>query len=637
MNEPQTMPQYLLKQVEKHGDNQVAIRQKEFGIWREFSWQASYDQIKDFALGMIVLGLQRGDHVCSIGDNDREYIWGYFGVQSVGGAVVGLYTDAIPNEMEYIVNHSDATFALAQDQEQCDKFLELKEQLPNIRKVIYWDDQGLWDYDDDWLISFEKVQSLGQELAKSEPSRFETEVTLGGGEDIATLCYTSGTTGNPKGVILTHNNLIAAAKAYFEADPRYDTDNHISFAPMGWIAEPALGLAPHVYTGMIMNFPEEPETVRENIREIAPETIFYNSRLWDDLVSTIQVRINDATWMNRKLYEMFLPIGYKVADKKINKEPVGLGLRLANGLGNMLVFSPLRDKLGLSRVRSAYTAGSVLSPDAIRFIHALGINLKQLYGSTETVATGTIHPQGDIKFASVGKATPTMTVRVSDEGELQISGPTIMKGYYKNDEATAKDLIVDGNGRRWFCTGDAGYIDEDDHIIFQDRVKNMLKLANGEVFSPQFIEGRLKFSPYILDMMAVGGETRDYVTGLIIINFGNVGHWAEKRGLGYTTFVDLSQKPEVYDLIQKAVIDVNTTLPEGARIKRFVLLHKEFDADEAEMTRSRKLRRGVLVDKYGEIIKALYDGREKIKVRASVTYQDGSEGFVETDLRVMGV
>ncbi|MCP4416701.1 MAG: long-chain fatty acid--CoA ligase [Chloroflexi bacterium] len=637
MNNPQTMPQYFLEKANKYGADKVAIRQKEFGIWREFSWLDSYEQVKNFALGMIVLGLQRGDHICTIGDNDREYLWGYIGVQAVGAATVGMYTDAIPNEMEYIINHSDSTFALAQDQEQCDKFLEIKDQLPNIKKIVYWDDQGLWNYEEDWLISFEEVQALGRELAQKESERFETEVALGDGEDIAALYYTSGTTGLPKGVMLTHNNLMKAAHVYFEADPRYDTDNHVSFAPMGWIAEPALGIAPHLYTGVIMNFPEEPETVRQNIREIAPETIFYNSRLWDDLVSGIQVRINDATWLNRKLYKTFLPIGYRMADKTINKEPVGAGLRLLNWLGNGLVFAPLRNQLGLSRVRSAFTAGAVLSPDAIRFIRALGINLKQVYGSTETVATGTIHPAGDIKFASVGKPAPQTEVRVSDVGELQISGPTVMKGYYKNPDATAKDIMVDENGRRWFCSGDAGYIDEDGHVIFQDRVKNMLKLANGEVFSPQFIEGRLKFSPYIRDVMAIGGETREHVTALIIMNFENVGHWAEKRGLGYTTFVDLSQKKDVYDLVKTAVVEVNKTLPEGARIKRFVLLHKEFDADEAEMTRSRKLRRGVLVDKYGEIMAALYDGRNAVRVRASVTYQDGSEGFVETDLQVMSV
>lgn len=632
----QTLPQMFLKQA-RSAPAQVSIREKEFGIWREFTWQASYEQVKSFTLGMIALGLQRGDHICSIGDNDREYLWGFLGMQAAGAAVVGMYTDAIPDEIGYIINHSDATFALAQDQEQVDKLLELKDQVPKLRKVIYWDDRGMWSYKDEWLISFAEVQQLGRELGEKEPDRFETEVALGHGEDTALICYTSGTTGLPKGVMLSHHNLISAAKTAFAIDPRYNTDNHVSFMPMGWIAEPAFGIVPHCYSGMIMNFPEEPETVRENIREIAPDNLFYSARLWENLVGTVQVRMKDASWLNRKLYNWFLPIGYRVADKKFSREKPGLGLQLLYGLGNVLVFRPLRGQLGMSRLRSAYTAGALLSPDHLRFFHALGINLKQIYGSTEVTGGVTQHRDGDIKFASVGVPNPGVEIRVSDEGELQVYGPTVMKGYYKNEEATAKDMMLDADGRRWLKTGDAGYIDEDGHVIFQDRVKNMISLATGELFSPQFIEGRLKFSPYIRDAMAVGSEEREYVTAMIIIDFENVAHWAEKQGLGYTTFVDLSQKPQVYALIQEAVDEVNKTLPEGARIRRFVLMHKEFDADEAEMTRSRKLRRDVLADRYGDIVAAMYDGRDAVKVRAPVKYQDGSEGFIETQVRLMTV
>lgn len=635
MGEPQTLPQYFLTQAQKFGRDKVALRQKRYGIWQEFNWQESYEQIRDFALGLIMLGLQRGDQVCSIGDNDREYLWGYLAAQAVGAAVVGMYTDAIPNEMKYIVNHSDAAIALAKDQEQCDKFLELRPEIPNVKKVIYWDDRGLWNYNEDWLMSFEEVQQLGRELAQKEPDRFEKEIALGEVEDVAMLCYTSGTTGLPKGVMLTHGNLIAAATTTNPIDPRTDQDNHVSFLPMGWIAEPAFGIVPHCYTGMIMNFPEEPETVRENIREIAPQNLAYSARLWENLVGTVQVRLKDASWLNRKLYDIFLPVGYAVAEKKFNQEAIAVGLKLRYLLGDWLVFSPLRNQLGMSRLRSAYTAGAVLSPDHLRFFHALGINLKQIYGSTEVTGGATMHRDGKIKYASVGVPNADMKVRVAEDGELQVAGPTVMKGYYKNPEATAKDIIVDADGTRWFCTGDAGYIDEDGHIIYQDRVKNMLRLANGETFSPQFIEGRLKFSPYIRDVMAIGDPTRDYVTALVIIDFDNVGHWAEQSRIGYTTFTDLSQKPEVYNLAKEAITEVNKTLPEGARLRHFVLLHKEFDADEAEMTRSRKLRRDVLADRYSDIINAMYDGREAVQVKAVVKYQDGSEGSIETQIRVM--
>jgi long-chain acyl-CoA synthetase len=502
--------------------------------------------------------------------------------------------------------------------------------------VIYWDDKGLWNYGDDWLTSFEEVQALGRALHEKEPDRFETEAALGKADDIAMLCYTSGTMGMPKGVMLSHGNLIGVSKGYLALDTRYDTDNHVSFTPMGWIAEPALGIAPHVVAGIVINFPEEPETVRENVREIAPDNLFYPARLWENLVGTVQVRIKDATWLNRKLYDYFLPIGYQMADRKFNKEEIPAGLKMMYRVGDRLVFRPLRDQLGMSQLRAAFTGGAALSPDHIRFFHALGINLRQVYASTEIAAGGTMHHDGDIKFASVGKPLHGVEVRVSDEGEIQFAGPTVMMGYYKNDDATEKDILVE-DGRRWFCTGDAGYIDEDEHVIFQDRVKNMLRLKNGEIFSPQFIEGRLKFSPYIRDVMAIGDPTRDYVTAMIIMDFENVSHWAEKRGLGYTTFTDLSQKNEVCDLVQEAVNEVNETLPEGARIRYFVLMHKEFDADEAEMTRSRKLRRGVLSEKYSDIVEAMYNGHKAIKVRAAVKYQDGSETFIETDVRVMAV
>ncbi|UCG22842.1 MAG: AMP-binding protein [Chloroflexota bacterium] len=637
MTDPETLPQYFLQKVEQYGSDKVALRQKEFGIWREFTWQDSYEQTKLFALGLIALGLQRGDKVCGIGDNDREYLWAFLGLQAAGGVQVGLFTDATPSEIEYVVNHSDATFVLAQDQEQCDKLLEVKDALPKVKNVIYWDEKGLWHYDDEWLISFESVQELGRQLDQNEPGRFETETAIGQADDLAIICYTSGTTGLPKGAMLSHGNMIHQVRSYQSVDPRYDTDNHVSFLPLGWIGEAVLGFAPHVYTGVILNFPEEPETVRENIREVAPEGILYNSRLWDNLVAMVQVRMNDANWLSRKMYDLFLPVGYRMADKQFAKERPGLALRAAYAIADATVLTPMRDKLGLSRIRSAYTAGSALSPDVMRFFHALGVNLKQIYGSTEVTGGATVHQDGDIKFASVGQPVVDVECRCSDAGEILITGPTVFVGYYKSPEATEEAIIVDDQGRRWFRTGDAGFVDEDGHVIYLDRVKDMITLANGESFSPQFIEGRLKFSPYIRDVMAVGSEIREYVAALIIIDFENVGHWAEKRGLGYTTFLDLSQKPEVYDLITEAVNGVNENLPPAGRLHRFVLMHKEFDADEAEMTRTRKLRRGFLLDRYGDIIEAMYGDQDAVHVRAPVTYRDGREGFLETDVRIMSL
>ena len=634
INRLETVPQHFLRQVESRGGEEVALRQKEFGIWREFSWRASCEQARNFGLGLRELGLARGDHVATIGDNDRQYLWAYLGLQAVGGVQVGLFTDATADEAAYIIDHSDARFVLAQDQEQVDKMLAIRERIPKVERVIYWDERGLWEYEDPWLATYDEACRLGEELAVGEPSRFGEEVAQGRGDDLAILCYTSGTTGRPKGAMLSHENLLRSTEAFTRVDPLYDSDNHVSLLPLGWIAEHAWGVAPHCVHGMVMNFPESLETVRENVREIAPQRVLYNSRLWDALLGTIQVRMAESSWVNRKLYALFLPIGQRLADRKLAGEAVSPGLRLAYRIGDWCLFHPLRDKLGFTKLRAAYTAGGALSPDAMRFFHALGINLKQIYGLTEVTGSGTIHWDGDIKFASVGRPGGGVSVRTDEDGEIQIGGPTVFQGYYNNAEATA-EAIVEENGTRWFRTGDAGHIDEDGHLIYLDRMQDMITLANGERYAPQFIEGRLKFSPHILDVMAVGGPAQAYVTALIIINFENVGSWAERQGIAFTTFADLAQKDEVCELVRQAVEDVNAEMPPSSKVRRFVLLHKEFDADESEMTRSRKLRRDVLYTRYAEMIEAMYAGQARIHVQTPVRYQDGSEGVVETDLRIV--
>ena len=633
-NGPATVPQHFLRQVRSRRAGEVALRQKEYGIWREFNWQDSWEQVRAFGLGLRELGLARGDHVATIGDNDRQYLWAYLGLQAVGGVQVGLFTDATAEEAAYIIGHSDARFVLAQDQEQVDKMLAVRERIPKVERVIYWDERGLWEYDDPWLTSYDEVCRLGGEAAVREPSQFEEEIGLGRGEDLAILCYTSGTTGRPKGAMLTHENLIRATAAFTEVDPLDEGDNHISLLPLGWIAEHAWGVAPHCVHGMVMNFPESPETVRADVREIAPQRVLYNSRLWDGLLGTVQVRMAESSWVNRKLYDIFLPIGRRLADRKLAGEAVSPGLRLAYRIGDWCLFHPLRDKLGFTKLRAGYTAGGSLSPDAMRFFHALGINLKQIYGLTEVTGSGTIHWDGDIKFASVGRPGGGVLVRTAEDGEIQIGGPTVFQGYYNNPEATA-EAVVEEDGERWFRTGDAGHIDEDGHLIYLDRLKDMITLANGERYAPQFIEGRLKFSPYILDVMAVGGLAQAYVTALIIINFENVSSWAERQGIAFTTFADLAQKAEVSELVRQAVEEVNADLPPTSRVERFVLMHKEFDADESEMTRSRKLRRDVLYERYAEMIEMMYAGQEWIQVQTPVRYQDGSEGVIETELRIV--
>jgi long-chain acyl-CoA synthetase len=624
-----TLPKCLLARVEQYGDNKVAMRQKDMGIWREVTWRESYEHVRRLTLGMVNLGLQRGDKVCIIGDNDPQYFWAQLAVQAAGGVAVGIFTDSAPQEIQYVVDHSDATFVLAKDQEQCDKLLEIREHVPRVQAVIYWEEKGLWNYDDPWLIGFREVEALGEAADREQPRLFDELVAQGKGDDLAIFCYTSGTTGLPKGVMISHSNLIAGCDLTMQVDPRRDTDDYLSFLPPAWITENVLGLTVHLRTGMIVNFPEAPETVQENIREIAPQALLFSSRLWESLVAMVQMRMTDTSPINRLLYGLFMPVGYKVAQMRFEETGrVSLPWRLLYAVGEVAVFHPLRDKLGLINIKSAYSSGAAVSPDVIRFFRAIGVNIKNLYGSTEA-QVHTLHISDDIRFETVGVPLPGMEIRIADDGEILVRGPTMFQGYYKNPEDTAEKL-KDG----WFYTGDAGHIDESGHLIYLDRVSDLLELAGGERFSPQYIEGQLKFSPYIRDAMAVGGADKAYVTAIINIEFDNVGRWAEGRGLAYTTFVDLSQKPEVHDLIRADVERVNRTLPPPARVRKFVLLHKEFDPDEAELTRTRKLRRSYMEDRYEPMIDTMYGGGEEVRVRADVKYRDGRAGVVETSVRV---
>ena len=634
MSQLDTLPKVLVAGYHKWGDRKTAMRQKQEGIWRPFTWAQSYHHIRQLCLGLTVLGMERGDKVCIIGDNDPQYFWAQLAVQSAGGVSVGIFTDSGPAELQYIVAHSDATLIFAKDQEQCDKLLEIRDQTPAVKRVIYWDEKGLWTYDEPWLVSFDELQALGRQRDEQAPELFDQMVGNGTGEELAIFCYTSGTTGLPKGAMITHGNLLAGCGSAMEADPRLDTDEYLSFLPPAWITENVLGLATHLRSGMVVNFPEAPETVQENIREITPHAMLYSARHWENMMALVQVKIADTTWLNRLLFRLFMPIGHRVASLRYEQRaPVGASWRWLAAMGEVVVFGPLRDKLGLTRVKSAYSSGAALNPDVIRFFRAIGVNIKQLYGSTEA-QLHTLHVGDDVRFESVGVPAPGVGIRIADNGEILVCGGTVFLGYYKDDAATQQAVQRDAQGRRWFHTGDAGHLGRDGHLIYLDRVSEMITLASGERYSPQYLEGQLKFSPYVRDVMTVGGEDKPIVTALINIDFDNVGRWAEKQNLPYTTFVDLSQKEQVYALIRKDVERVNRVLPPAARIRRFVLLHKEFDADEGELTRTRKLRRGLLSQRYEDMISAMYEGGNEVRVRAAVKYRDGRESVVETTVRV---
>lgn len=631
----QTLSQQWLANVRKYrGSNKVAVRQKDMGIWQRFSWDQEYEQVRDFALGLKELGLQRGDRVAIIGDNDRQYFWGSLAIMTVGAIVVGIFTDVTPKEVDYVVNHSDATFVLAGDQEQCDKLLAIKDRAPGVNKVIYWDAKGMWHYNDPWLMDFKDVQALGRTAEGGDSERFEALIEKGKPEDIAMFCYTSGTTGLPKAAAIKHENFVWVADAFDEIDPRHDTDNYLSFIPLAWIGGAALDIAPHATHAIILNFAESPDTVQQNIREIAPDALLYNSRLWENLVASIQVRMLDSTWINRAIQHIFQPVGYKMADYRLQKRNPPLYWRLLYAIGKQAFFKPLLSQFGLHNARSAYTAGAALSPDVVRFFLALGLPLRQIYGSTETTGGTVTHRPNDIKFESLGVPLPRAAVSISPDGEILLSGKGLFAGYHKNPEATAEALYHDENGVAWFRTGDAGHIDDDGHLIYLDRMKDMISLGHGVKYSPQYIEGRLKFSPYISHAMSIGDAEKGYVTALITIDFDNIGRWAEKRGLAYTTYTDLAQKPEVYQLTRQDVEQVNATLPESGRIRKFVLMHKEFDADEGEMTRTRKLRRRFLADRYSDIIQALYSDQTTVAIHATIQYQDGRVTTIDTNLRI---
>ena len=626
---PETLPQALRENYKKYGSRVVAMRVKDRGIWQEYTWEDYYLKVKHFCLGLVSLGLNRGDKVSILGENKPEWFWAELAVQSAGGAAVGIFTDCLPSEVKYYAEHSDSTFAVVHDQEQVDKFLEVKSDVPKIKKVIYWDPKGLWTYKDPILLSFDGVIELGKDCEKQHPQLYDEMVDQGSGDDIATFCYTSGTTGLPKGGMLSQKWLVDSVREWGELDGWFGKNyEYLSFIPPAWITEQGIGVAGSILASMVVNFPEEPETVQENIREIGPAILFFGARLWENLNRMVQAKMIDSTFLRRMIYRITLPIGLKVADMKGGQKRINLPWRIIYFLAYHAVFRQLNDRLGLSNLDAVYSAGAAVSPDIIRYFKALGIDVRLFYGSTEQGVIS-MPRKGDIRSDTSGPPVPWVEVKLSDEGEILIKNKYPYSGYYKNPEAT-EEKIRDG----WFCTGDFGHLNEDGHLIVIDRMEDLKELTGGKKFSPQYSEVRLRFSPYIKDALIIGGPDNEYVTALINIDLDNVGRFAEAHHVAYTTFTDLSQKTEVIDLIKKEIIKVNKTLPKWTRTRKFVNLHKEFDADEEELTRTRKLRRTFVEDRYKDLIDALYGDKDTYKVEASVTYRDGRTGTIETSIHV---
>ncbi len=604
---------------------------KRRGIWHKYNWQEYFEQIKYFSLGLISLGLKRGDVACIIGDNEPEWFWGEFAVQAAGGIATGAFVDSIPAELKYIASHSGASFAIVNDQEQTDKFLEISPELPALKKIIYWDPKGLNNYDDPMLISFDMVILAGKTFEKNNPGTFENSLSLGQPDDTAFIYYTSGTTGLPKGAILTHRALIQTARSFISVYPLDATDDLISNFPAAWVGDSYFATIPHILTGARLNFAEEPETIAEDTREVGPDFAIYGPRQWESLVSEIQVKMTDAHPLKRFAYQMMVPVGYKIADLNFQEQRAGAFWKTLHFIANAALLRPLKDRLGLSKVRFAVTGSSVLSLDTFKLIHAIGIELRQTYASTEAGFISS-HSKGEIDFQSVGRPALNVEVRITNDGELLVRSDSTFKEYLNEPEKT-KAVKISG----WCHTGDAVNINEQGHLIFLDRLEHMGTLVTGAKYAPQYIEGRLRFSPYIKDAMVIGGKDKSFVAAMINIDFAMVGKWAERKGLAYTTFVDLSQKQEVADLIKKDLARVNSYLPELSRVKRYMLLHKEFDPDEAELTRTRKLRREFMEIRYKPVIDAIYGKKESLTVDASITYRDGRKGTVSTAIKIWDI
>lgn len=624
-----TFPKLLEWNYHRYGDKRVAQRRKDKGIWKEYTWKDYYLHVKYFSLGLISLGFKAGDRIAIIGDNDPEYYWAEISAQAACGSSVGIFTDSIGDEIAYIVNYSDAIFAVAQDQEQVDKMLAIKSEIPKVQKVIYWDPKGLWFYDDAWLMSFEEVEELGREFERDNPGVFEKNISRGKGSDIAVLLTTSGTTGLPKVVMATFDNLLKSTESWLKVDPWEHDDEYLSFLPLAWGVEQFIGLGGGLYTGLRVSLPETADTVQEDLREISPQVVFYSARLWEDVTSTIQSRITDSSFLKRFLFNKLLPIGYKVEAMRQEKVEISLLWRLLEIVHYLLVLRPLHDNLGLKKLRVGYTAGAPLAPDAFYFLRALKINIKQLYGTGET-GINTIHRNEDVRNETVGVTLPGSQVKISKDQEILLKGPSPFIGYYKDPKTTAEKLDEDG----WFHSGDAGYIDEHGHLIWIERLKDLKELSDGRKFPPQYIEGKLKFSPYVKDAMAIGGKERNYVSALVQIDFNNVSRWAEQNGITFTTFGDLSQKKEVIELISGEIKKVNKTLPEESIVTKFANIPKEFDPDEGELTRSRKLRKSFVESRFKDLIDALYSEKNSVTIRSEVTYQSGRKGQVETSVAI---
>ncbi len=594
------MPRVLAAQARRFARHKVALREKKYGIWQQVTWDAYAAHVRAVCLGLLELGLERGDTLAVISGNRPAWLYAELAAQAAGAIPVGIFVDSLPEHVRLILHHSEARFVLVEDQEQADKILAVRDALPSVERIIVDDMRGLEGHKDPTLISLDDVERVGRDADTREPGRYEALLERGAPDDVAVLLYTSGTTGTAKAAMISHRNLLATATNVTRVDPVRDTDEIVSFLPFAWIGEQNLSVAIALQAGATVNFPEEPATVREDLREIGPHVLIAPPRFWETMCSEYQVKIADAPAIKRAATRLALAMGARAAARHVDGRAPNAGTRLMKRLAQVLALRTMLDKFGLARVRYAYTGGAPLGPEIFGFFRAIGLNLKQVYGQTESSGICVLHPDTDVRAETLGKPTPGTRVRVSESGEIHVAGENVFLGYYKNAEATAK-TISDG----WLSTGDAGLVDDRGHLVMIDRLTDVLRLADGSRFSPALIENKLKFSPHVREAVVIG-EDRPHVVALIQIDMGTVGNWAEANRLPFTTFKDLSQKAEVTALVADVVARVNEDLPGVARIRAFGLFDKELHADDGELTRTQKVRRATILTKYQEMIEDLY-------------------------------
>ena len=635
--ESTTMPRLLIEHARVRG-GRAAIREKDLGIWQTWTWSQVLGEVEALAAGLAMLGLERGGHLAIIGDNRPRLYWAMTAAQALGAIPVPLYQDAIASEMQFVLEDAEVTIAFAEDQEQVDKLLEMLPDLPRLKAIVYDDPRGLRHYTAPALKSFEEVQAAGRELVRLDASFFAQQVARGAPDDVAVMLYTSGTTSKPKGVRQTHRAFVEVARGAVAFDGFDERDEVLSYLPMAWVGDHLFSYAEAMVAGYCVNCPESGDTVMTDLREIGPTYYFAPPRVFENLLTQVTIRMDDAGAIKRGLYRTFMKVAKRCGADILDGKPVSLVDRALYGLGTLVIYGPLRNVLGMSRLRVAYTGGAAIGPDLFGFYRSIGINIKQFYGQTETCAYVCKQASGDVRLDTVGRPMAGVDLRIAADGEVQIRSPGLLKEYHRRPDATAEALTDDG----WFMTGDAGFVDERGELKIIDRAKDVGRLAGGEhdgaLFAPQYVENKLKFFPYIKEAVAFGND-RPMCCAFINIDVQAVGNWAERNNLAYAGYTDLAAKDEVCRLIRTCVEEANLDLSKdgalaGSQVRRFLILHKELDPDDDELTRTRKVRRGYIAEKYGVLVDALYAGRASQYIATEVKFEDGRRGSIEADLKI---